>query len=194
MNNYEGLEMLDFQYKKLKVEKFSERYNAYLVIEENMPEYHRLIMKDNDIEMYLSKQEEILACKERSEKREQEELKRQQEEEFKINNTWGYADNFSPMQKGKVLKILNKTFNYYDNEKYVGNMTRKEFIKKVLEEGYILEHKTNINYFVKGGELKVKPNEYRLTDKDGQFYTLTKTEYDFGNYLIKNIIDFKKLA
>lgn len=154
--DYIGIKMLDFQYKQLEVEKYSDKYNAYLVIEENMPEHHRLIMKVQEIEYYLSKQDKIKKGKEKSEQREKEEEKRQQEEDFKINNTWGYADNLPPMQKGRILKILNKKINYYHDGEHVANMARKDFIKSMLEKGYYIEHKQNIKYWAKNGELKIK--------------------------------------
>ena len=174
---YAGMELLDFQYKKMVVEKWEDKYNAYLVIEEDMPEHHRLIMAKEDIERYISNQENLKASKERSEQRELEEFKRQQEEDFRNNNSWGFADSLSPMQKGKILKVLNKQYNYYSDGKYIDTMTRKDFIKSMLEKGYYIEHKQDVRCWGKNGEVKITPNEYRLTEKEGGYYIITKIEY-----------------
>lgn len=97
----------------------------------------------------------------------------QKEEDY--NRDWGYTEQMTGYQRGRILKTLNKVQNY----KGKGSMMRKDFLHEVLqEEGYSLE------------EGKANSKDYRLNTPDGTFYNITKTEYDFGKHLLVN--EFKK--
>ena len=182
--DYTGIEFLDYQNKKNRVYSFSEKFNAYLVCEigrEHLGFYD--IMDEQTIEKYLSDQDRI---KESWQNELERQLKAKQEKEAaeaKYNNTYGYADNFPPMKKGKVLKILNRSI--YDQN--YGSITRKEFIYNKIKEGYLPEVKNNV--VTEGKKIRlertqtVKAKEYRIVDKDNSFYVITKTEYDLAEYL-----------
>ena len=90
------------------------------------------------------------------------------------------------MQKGKILKVLNKKENYYSEGKYIGTIAKKDFIKNILDNNGTVEHKKDVRYWNKKSEVKIKANEYRLVLPDNTFYEITKTEYDFALYLINN--------
>ena len=183
--DYTGLNFFTAQMKQNEVTEYSERFKGYLVSEEGMPENHRGIMQAEEIEFYISKQTEWIESHKRSLEREKLKQERKALEEFKYNNTYGYTESIklTPMAKGKLLKTLNKSFNYYENGIFKTNSTRKDFIKAMLAENYTLEHKTNLNYYTKQGELKIKVNEYRIIATDNSFYEITKTEYEYGMYL-----------
>lgn len=159
-----------------------------------------ILLTEEQINNYLNEQETIIPKVQKSieyhkkaleaEKLEQE---KQAEQERQYNNTYGYADNMPAMAKGKVLKILNKKENYFDNGKYIGTIARKDFIKNILESGGNIEHKKDVRYWNKKSEVIIKENEYRLYCKGDErkensesFYTITKTEYDYAMYLINN--------
>ena len=122
----------------------------------------------------------------------EEELKQQKKEKHiqkqqEYNNTYGYTDNLKPCQKGRILKILNKEFNYYD----YGTLKRKDFILKVLKEGYKPQIKDKIVSSIK--KVKGKRQEkYKynvpVIEKDNKFYEITKTEYDYAMYLLEEVI------
>ena len=182
---YTGLKFFSAQIKQMEVLEYSEKYKGFLVSEEGMPKEYRAIMQDQEIEFYLEKQSKYIECHKRHLEEERQEKEKQEQEEYKYNNTYGYIESIklTPMAKGKILKTLNKSFNYYENGVFKNNSTRKDFIKAMLEEGYTLEHKTDLKYYTKKGELKIKNNEYRLTSPDNSFYEITKTEYDYAIYL-----------
>jgi len=184
--DYTGLKFFSAQIKQMEVTEYSERYKGYLVSEEGMPENYRGIMQAEEIEFYLSKQTEWVESHKRSLERERLENEKLQQEEFIYNNTYGYAESIelTPMARGKLLKTLNKKENYYqDGGEGLGTMARKDFIKLMLDKGYSLEHKKDLKYYDKSGELKIKANEYRLNFPDNTFYIITKTEYDYGMFL-----------
>lgn len=155
-----------------------------------------ILLTPEQVKEYLNNQDYIIEKVKKSieshkkyleyEKQEQEQ---QAEKERQYNNTYGYTDNMSPMARGKILKTLNKTENYYNNGEYVGTIARKDFIKNILESGGNIEHKTNLKYYARNYELKTKENEYRLITPDGSFYTITKTEYNYALYLFNNVIN-----
>lgn len=123
------------------------------------------------------------------EKREQEETRIQAEKE----NLYGFDDEKTPMQKGKILKTLMKKYHYKSNNIDIGHMTRKDFIIRMLQENYTIEHLTNLKYWKKDG-FKIKENEYRFVAQDKSFYEITKTEFDFAKYLIDNkIVEVEKV-
>ena len=183
--NYIGLKFFDAQMKQNQVTEYSERHKGYLVSEEGMPEGYRAIMQAEQIELYLSNQEKWIESDKRYRELERQEQVKKDLEAFNLNNTYGYAESIklTPMAKGKLLKTLNTKFNYYENGIYKINMARKDFIKLALEQGATLEHKTNLNYYDKKGNLKIKANEYRICSPDNSFYVITKTEYEYGMYL-----------
>jgi len=185
-NDYIGLKLFDAQMNTLEVTEYSERYKGYLLSENNdIAGKHRLIMQAEEIEFYISKQDQYIQSHKNSLERERQEKERQEQEEQKYNNTYGYTESIklTPMEKGKLLKTLNKSFNYFENGIFKYSMARKDFIKLMLEQENRLEHKTNVRYYTKNSELKIKANEYRLTSPDNTYYEITKTEYEYGKYL-----------
>lgn len=175
--------------------KILKQYNNkyYLVEEENLitgETRSDILLTEQDINNYLSEQEIIIPLVNKSLEyykkmieQEQKEKEKQEAIEKEYNNTFGFTDNLSAMAKGKILKILNTKENYACNGETIGLMTRKDFLKSMLDKGYALEHKKNIKYYAKNYELKTKDNEYRLNFPDNSFYVITKTEYDYGIYL-----------
>jgi len=186
IKDYNGLKFFDAQMVPMEVMEYSERHNGYLLSENNdLDGKHRSIWQAEQIETYLSMQDKIIESHRKSLEREQQEQAKKGLELFNFNNTYGYTESIklTPMAKGKLLKTLNTRFNYWESGLYKGNMTRKDFIKLSLEKGAGLEHKTDLQYYNKKSELKIKANEYRLVSPDNSFYVITKTEYDFGVYL-----------
>lgn len=154
------------------------------------------LLTHDDIQRNLDNQEFIIeknnkAIKSHKEREVMAEIERQKEltEQLEYENVYGYLDNRTPMQKGKILKILNVKTHYYNNGEYIGYMTRKDFLYKMLtEENYTITHERDLRYWGKNYEMKVKANEYRLFSPDESFYEITKTEYDYAKYLINNVI------
>ncbi len=181
------------------LKKYNDKF--YLVREEDLIKKEireDLLMTEEQIKVILQNQEYIkervekaLKYHDKMRKQEEDQINKEEEKRKNYENTYGYTDNMSPIQKGKILKVLNKQYNYYDNGEYIGSYTRKDFIKMMLDKGYTVEYKTNLKYYSKNGELKIKANEYRLIDRDNLFYEITKTEYDYAKYLLKNIVQNK---
>lgn len=80
----------------------------------------------------------------------------------------GFTDGMSPMGKGKVVKILSKRYRFDE-----GVMTRAERVETMVNMGGHLSTWTN----PRGN------TEYRIHARNGWFYTVTKTEYEYFQYL-----------
>lgn len=100
-----------------------------------------------------------------------------------IKNTYlGFTDNLKPMQKARVETSLDKLIRY--NNKV---MKKKEFILVKLQEGSTPHLEENYSYYSTKIDGYTKPrNDYRLNNNNNTYNEITKTEYDFANYLIKN--------
>lgn len=186
--DYKGLKFFDAQMNTLEVLEYSERYKGYLLCENGRMNGMYTIVQEQEIEFYLSNQDKYIESDKRYRVIEQEEQRKEEQIQFEYNNTYGYTDNLPAMAKGKMLKILNTKENYSHNGESLGQMKRKDFLKSMIDKGYTLEHKTNIKYYAKNGELKTKTNEYRMNLPDNSFYVITKTEYDYGMYLTQTLI------
>ena len=107
-------------------------------------------------------------------KTEQERRKRKEDEEqaaraeAERQRFHGFTDGMSPMGKGKVVKILSKRYRFDE-----GVMTRAERVETLVKAGGHLSTWTN----PRGN------TEYRIHYRNGWFYTVTKTEYEYFQYL-----------
>jgi len=186
VKNYIGSKFFDAQMNILEVLEYSERYKGFLLSENNdINGKHRLIMQDQEIEFYLTNQDKYIESRKNSLERERQEQAKKDLEQYEYNNTYGYTESIklTPMAKGKLLKVLNTKENYCENGKQLGAMKRKDFLKLMIDQGYTLDHKTDLKHYDRNCELKIKANEYRLITLDNSFYVITKSEYDYGMYL-----------
>ena len=130
------------------------------------------LMKKEQIEKYILNQEEYvkryyksLAYEEKV--RKEKEKQKIQEKKFKESYEFchGYCDDKTPMQKGKILKVINKKI-LWDNE----DRSRKEVIDILLKEN-------NINIYQNSkGKWILKTERY--------IYDLTVTEKKYIDYLL----------
>lgn len=88
-----------------------------------------------------------------------------QEAQKKLDVLEGFASDKSDFARTRIANILNKKFNY---EGY-GVQTRADFVKLLLKDGYSPDIYDNEYYLSKG----------KLSQQ------ITKTEYDFANYLLE---------
>lgn len=155
---------------------FPQDQNFYMIknsINKNTGSY--VLWSDEDYERYFSAQDKI----KQSIVRRAEQNKQDAEREHKLllekqleENLYGFDANMTPMQRGKVLKCLLKLLNYQN----YGIMSRKDYIIKRLQGGSTLNTEESQKY----GTIRM------LRFPDGETYTdLTKTEYDFAEYLVK---------
>lgn len=186
-NKLVGIEFLDMQYKRNVVDCFSDKYNSYLVSNDDIPGCQS-IMSESDIEFYLNKQDKIIESKNKSEQQEKDLLQRKTDEEQKYNFCYGYCDKLTALQRGKVLSALNKNINYISCG--YGVMTRKDFVYKALEDGYKPSVRYDVHYCSNRTEsgYTVKPTVYCINWEDGSYNEITKTEYDYAIYLINNVL------
>jgi hypothetical protein len=187
---YIGVTFLDMQYRLHTVEEFSDKYNSYLVKEEGFDFAHG-IMNDSEIEFYLNKQDKIIECKNKSDQAEKAAQDKKEREEQAYNNVYGFCDNITALQKGKVLKTLNKLIRFNINN--YGVMTCKDFILKALQDGLKPAIKYNVQYYSSRAEkgYTVKPVVCTMNLEDGTSIDITKTEYDYALYLIENHLPMK---
>lgn len=179
---------------KYEVIEFMEQFNMYRLKNYTTNKDNEL-MKRDDIINYINNQESILARKERSRKR-MEEIKRleliQKEKELKelneYNNDYGFTKNKSALQKGKILKTLNKKVIFDSNV-----ISRKDLIVKLindkectLKEVFLTNRHSIKRINLEYKKLKDKL-ELRLYFEKERYLELTKTEYEFAKY-IKSMI------
>lgn len=158
----------------------------YTVLESNEIFTKEYIMDQiSKHDLLLSK---LLKQEERNKQIEAERLAEVEAEERRIkeyNFCYGYTDNKTALQTGKILKALNKNVIYKDKL-----YSRKELIHKLIGESK--ECKTNIfnndtrTKKVNGERIKLKTRiEYEF-HFDKYIIDVTKTEYDYINYLLNN--------
>ncbi len=183
--------VLLYMYDTVKVEKIGNTSNGkeWYFINSSYPEeangYYDL-WEQEKMDQILSKQEYYKEIQERSrlkEIAEAEEQARQEKIKAEKENLYGFTDNMTAMQKGKILKCLMKELGF--EGKWI---TRKEFCIILLKRNYYTDTKEYSNMYNK----KAK-NDYTLSrglyhPTDRTFYEVTKTEQDFFNYLKDNKI------
>jgi hypothetical protein len=180
-SKYVGITYLDMQYNLNIVESFSEKYNAYLVRTEEGAAFLNIV-PESELEFFLNKQELIIKSKNKAELAAQQEQEKKNQAEAAYNNVNGYCDNMNAMQKGKVLKVLNKEFFFRGKA-----ITRKEFVSTLINEGYnlrIIDTVMTSSKKVKGERIDKYKNNVPVIEKDGSYYEITNTEYEYGLYLI----------
>ena len=152
------------------------------------------IITIEELQKILDKQEMLqIRYEVQEEKRKQQQAEEKKEMERKIkekedyNFCNGYTDNLTPLQAGKVLKVLNKIIFF--NGK---SITRKEWIHMLINKNSSIKEVMLTNrYSEKKVDLCYKKHkdkkEYRFyDDNDDSFYTVTKTEYEYIKYLLEN--------
>lgn len=172
----EGTQFIELNgdYKMLTVSGSINTKNGvrYTVLESN-----ELFTKDYILNK-LSKHDMLIAKLRRQEERNKQielELKAEQEAELKAKEyydfCYGYTNNKTSLQAGRILKALNK------NVLYNGELiTRKELIHNKLDS----ESRTELHVDKEGK----KTNRFYISD--GSFFEVTKIEFDYINYLIDN--------
>lgn len=98
-----------------------------------------------------------------------------------------YLEGFTSMQAGRIKKILSKVYRYGGVV-----MSRAAWVEATLQDGYKTAFVKGVYTGGKkwveaeygwGGEwVYTQKDEYQL-QKDNYSYTITKTEYDYANYL-----------
>lgn len=179
IRQYKVLEVVNIKdIKYYRVKNFTENKETELFALEQIEKYvtnaeHYNIKYNRGIERQREVEEE------------QKKLKEQEEERIKdYNFCYGYTDNKTDLQKGKILKTLNQNI-LYNNNFY----TRKNLIHKLINNNSRIEIYNNTNrYRKKNMELerkKLKDKiEYRFYYDGNTFITVTKTEYEYIRYLL----------
>lgn len=139
------------------------------------------IFTKEDILNQLSRHETLLIkLQKQEEKRKLLELERISETEkekerlLKYNFCYGYTDTKTALQSGRILKTLNEKVLYNNNL-----ITRKDLIHSLMSN----KSKTEIHIDKTGKKTN------RFYTANGSFLEVTKTEYDYINYLLnKNVL------
>ncbi|MGG3987472.1 hypothetical protein [Bacillus smithii] len=103
---------------------------------------------------------------------------------MELKNTYlGFAENIKPLQRARKYKSLDKLIRFNGTV-----MTEKEFIYTLLKEGYMPHIEANYSYYSKRLDAMTKPKtDYQMfNDETSSFYSVTKTDYEFASYIIKN--------
>ncbi|EKS4345196.1 hypothetical protein QB607_003200 [Clostridium botulinum] len=102
---------------------------------------------------------------------------------IKLKNTYlGYTNNLKAMQKARIENVLD---NLIKSEGII--YTQKEFVLNKIKEGFEPCIVENYSYYSRRLEGMTNPKtDYRLTNKEGTYYTINKTLYKFAKYIIDN--------
>lgn len=148
-----------YAFEKINDDGTTEKFGANLIDFNDKQAMERELGFLEKQKVNYAKQQE--ADKIAAEKEKTEQAKK--EAEYALLNE--FTANMSPMQKGKVITALEKTFTY-DGERY----TRKDFVEKYFDK------------FVKE-EYRGKPEYRAYTGERNSFVVVTKTEYDYAMFL-----------
>lgn len=142
----------------------------------------------NNYDEYKAKYLRLMAEQKEWDRKEREREEREAKEKAERENLYGFDDGKTPMQRGKLLKTLLKEFMYYDYKedgtRTVKTQSRKDFVIHQLKKGYKPSHEKNVKMYSKRAECgyKLIPNYYTLKLNNSS-WDITKTEYDFANYV-----------
>jgi len=119
------------------------------------------------VEGLIAEHEDTIESLKYQENREQANQEREQQlakldEERQDMN--GYANDKSLLQRGKILKVLNKAFRYDGEIK-----SRKTYIEEKVNEGSVIKQSNN--------------GDYGVFSERGTYNKITKTEFDYANFL-----------
>lgn len=189
-NNYVGKILFEDHYSNaVQIDHIGEiKEKEYYFINHNYPEESRSygLWDEKEMQRMLENQEKFAESREKNRLKEIE-CNRVQEEKARIQeekeNLYGFVDKKSPMQKQKIVNILMKTYRYDDKI-----ISRKDHCIKLLKEGYYSKIKTYSNEYNKRAKNDTTTINGLYAPEGGSFYEVTKTEYDFFNYLKDNRI------
>jgi hypothetical protein len=146
--------------------------NYFEVIDTSKEKPLKDLMTKEDIESELKFAEKQLPQKQEREKQDKIQEQKDVDAKKEFDNIDGFGNNLSSMALGKVKQDLNKKVNLQGK----GQMTRKEYIKDKLKDGY--EVKTNT------------AGQRVLMAKDGAWIgnknLVNKTALDYAEHLSKN--------
>jgi hypothetical protein len=138
---------------------------------ENKTDYHKKAIENRKRVKLENERKQEEEKKQREEKEEQEREKERIEKE-KQEEKWatvfnGFLKDVKPMRRQKIYNVLSKIYRY--NGERIN--TRAENVLICLEEGYTPH------------DNPTKPGYVLM--KDSTFLEVTKTEWDYANYLIE---------
>lgn len=94
----------------------------------------------------------------------------------------GWADGMTPAQLTRAVTALETIIDYEGQR-----MTKRQFIIRMVRAGWVPRKEEGIPSWVKrNGQYQEgrSRTEYQI-HKDGKYYKITRTEYEFASYLAK---------
>lgn len=172
-----GKKYIDNMGREQVVIGFNKQLNKYLVQKsENKDQQFGAVFTDKkEINKHLEKSEERKKYYEDKDKKIKEEQAKEEQKIKEYKDIKGFADDKSEMQRGKIIKSLNNKINY--NGEIV---TKKQFIENVISKEKALPEKGMYKKSYDG----VLKERYSLKKSDGKFYEISKTEFDYAQYLL----------
>lgn len=112
---------------------------------------------------------------------------------------FGFGKDKSAFIQGRIHNTLDKKFRFASDAKSLFNdriMSRKVSMYSELKyPDASLEVKENYSYYGSNGEMTAPKNQYRLCfANENSYRIITKTEYEYGLYLIANNFLDEKIA
>jgi len=172
-----GKKYIDNMGREQVVIGFNKQLNKYLVQknENKEQQFGAVFTDEKEINKHLEKSEERKKYYEDKNKKINEEKIKEEQKIKEYKDIKGFAEDKSEMQKGKIIKSLNNKINY--NGKII---TKKKFIEEVISKEKALPE----NGIYKKSYDGIAKERYSLKKPDGKFYEISKTEFDYAEYLL----------
>lgn len=103
----------------------------------------------------------------------------------KVDFLMGYAEGKTQIQVERIYNILSKVQSYAEGEK-ITYKSRRDFIRDIIAEGGKVRKIENMVYFYgsKWDRKEGRKTVLRAEEADGSMWEITKTEFEFGKYLM----------
>jgi hypothetical protein len=172
-----GKKYIDNMGREQVVIGFNKQLNKYLVqkSERQDQQFGAVFTDEKEINKHLEKSEERKKYYEDQDKKIKEEQAIEEQKIKEYKDIKGFADDKPEMQRGKIIKSLNNKINY--NGEIV---TKKQFIENVISKEKAFPEEGMYKKSYDG----VSKKRYSLKKTDGKFYEISKTEFDYAQYLV----------
>lgn len=106
-------------------------------------------------------------------------------DDIDVDFLMGYAEGKTQIQVERIYNILSRVQSYAEGGKTVYK-SRRDFIRDIVAEGGKVRKIENMVYFYgsKWDRKEGRKTVLRAEEADGSSWEITKTEYDFGKYLM----------
>lgn len=138
--------------------------------------------ESEDLQTYIEKALPCMIERWEGARKEKEREEKEARERAEYERFHGFTDTMTPMQRGRTVRVLSTEFYYHVKDIMCGITSRADFIETMYEAGASVS--AHPHYYC-GGR-----NKYWLDTSEGWGYEITKTEYEYFQFLESAAIPF----